>query len=264
MCGVRPHESFSNALSTSSRKTVPESDSTSVRLKYSADSSDTVRPAVRPFSAWPLTRQRVRPSSVVRSSKSGNPASSSACRSRRIVRVVTSQSDASSSIVTPAPRARSISRRIVHCRMTSAFRGTPRFYVNALFEGDSAQQIEIRQHLARTEDHRRQRILGELYRKAGLLAQPLVEILQQRPAASEDDAAIEDVGRQLRRNALECVVDRLDNRLHRLGQRAANLLVAHHDGLRTAFAQMTSLHLDRLTLLEGIRRSNVNLDLLGR
>ena len=34
------------------------------------------------------------------------------------------QSDASSSIVTPAPRARSISRRIVHWRMTSALRGT--------------------------------------------------------------------------------------------------------------------------------------------
>ena len=39
---------------------------------------------------------------------------------------------------------------------------------------------------------------------------------------------------------------------------------AHHHGLRTAFAQVTSLDLDRLTLLEGVRRSNINLDLFGR
>ena len=32
-------------------------------------------------------------------------------------------------MVTPAPRARSISRRIVHCRMTSALRGTGRLYI---------------------------------------------------------------------------------------------------------------------------------------
>src|SRR5438105_7348664 len=54
----------------------------------------------------------------------GKPASSSACRSRRIVRVVTAHWDARSSIVTPAARACSISRRIVHWRMTSAFLGT--------------------------------------------------------------------------------------------------------------------------------------------
>src|SRR2546423_8276200 len=54
----------------------------------------------------------------------GKPASSSACRSRRIVRVVTAHCDARSSIVTPAARACSISRRIVHWRMTSAFLGT--------------------------------------------------------------------------------------------------------------------------------------------
>jgi hypothetical protein len=48
MCGVSADDSFSNALSTSSRNGVPDSDSSSVRLKYSAHSSDTVRPADSP------------------------------------------------------------------------------------------------------------------------------------------------------------------------------------------------------------------------
>jgi hypothetical protein len=48
-----------------------------------------------------------------------------------MVRVVTLQSDARSSMVTPTPRARSTSRRIVHWRMTSAFRGTLEFYTHA-------------------------------------------------------------------------------------------------------------------------------------
>src|SRR3954468_13432169 len=124
MCGVSADDSLSNALSTSSRNGVPDSDSSSVRLKYKAHSSATVSPIDRPLKAWPLTRQRVLPSSFDLSSNSGKPDSSSACRSRLMVRVVTAQSDASSSIVTPPPRARSISRTIVHCRMTSELRGT--------------------------------------------------------------------------------------------------------------------------------------------
>src|SRR3712207_8854461 len=51
-------ESFSKAFSTSSRNGVPASDSTSERLKYSAHSSDSVRPADRPLNAWPLMHQR--------------------------------------------------------------------------------------------------------------------------------------------------------------------------------------------------------------
>ena len=63
MCGVSAEDSFSKALSTSSRNGVPDSDSSSVRLKYSAHSSETVRPADSPLNAWPFTSQRVLPSS---------------------------------------------------------------------------------------------------------------------------------------------------------------------------------------------------------
>ena len=68
MCGVSTADSFSNALSTSSRNGVPDSDSRRVRLKYSAHNSDTVRPAESPLNAWPFTRQRVFPSSWALSS----------------------------------------------------------------------------------------------------------------------------------------------------------------------------------------------------
>src|SRR3954462_1731692 len=182
MCGVRADDSLSNALSTLSRNGVPDNDSSSVRLKYSAQSSATVSPADRPLKAWPLTRHRVLPSSCDLSSKSGKPDSSRACRSRLMVRVVTAQIDASSSIVTPPPRARSISRRIVHCRMTSEFRGIRRrgYYrgrgaPGRLVERDAPQQVEVGQHLAGAEHDRGQRIFGELDRQPGLVAQPLVE-----------------------------------------------------------------------------------------
>ena len=66
MCGVSADASFSNALSTSSRNGVPDSDSSSVRLKYSAHSSDT-----RQAGRQPLERLAVdapaRPAVVVRS-----------------------------------------------------------------------------------------------------------------------------------------------------------------------------------------------------
>ena len=74
MCGVSVDASLSNALSSSSRNGVPASDSSSVRLKYSAHSSDSVRPAASPLNAWPLIVHRVRPSSrdsVVEDGKPG-------------------------------------------------------------------------------------------------------------------------------------------------------------------------------------------------
>ena len=126
MCGVSPEASFSKALSTSTRNGVPASPIRSVRLKYKAHNSDRVNPAARALNAWPSMHQRVRPSSLDRSSKRGNPASSSAWRSRRMVRVVTLQSAANSPIVTPAPRDLSISLRTVHWRTTSVFLGTLR------------------------------------------------------------------------------------------------------------------------------------------
>ena len=95
-----------------------------------------------------------------------------------------------------------------------------------LVDRNLPQQVEVRQHLAGAEHDRRQRILGHRERQAGLLAQPLVEILQHRAAAGQHDAAIDDVGRQLGRRALERDAHGVDDDVDGFGQRLADLLVA--------------------------------------
>ena len=98
---------------------------------------------------------------------------------------------------------------------------------------DLPKQIEVREHLAGAEHDGRQRILGDLHRQTGLVAQTLVEVLQQRAAAAQHDAAIADVGGELWRNALERVAHGLHHLPHRLGERFADLVVVERDG-RTA------------------------------
>ena len=88
-----------------------------------------------------------------------------------------------------------------------------------LVDRNLPQQVEVRQHLAGAEHHRRQRVLGHRQRQARLLAQALVEVLQHGPAAGQHDAAVDDVGRQLGRRALEHRANRIDDRVDRLLQR---------------------------------------------
>ena len=106
-----------------------------------------------------------------------------------------------------------------------------------LFPGHLARSGEVGQHHAGAQDHRGQRILGDEHRQAGLLAQPLVEVAQQRAAAGQDDAAVVDVGGQLGRNPLERVAHRLDDLAQRLGQRFADFGVGDGDGPRHALDQ---------------------------
>src|SRR5512143_3098308 len=64
-------------------------------------------------------------------------------------------------------------------------------------EGDLLQQLQVVEHLARAEDDGRQRVLGDEDRQLGLLADPLVQVLEQSAAAGQDDAPVDDVGREL-------------------------------------------------------------------
>ncbi len=95
-----------------------------------------------------------------------------------------------------------------------------------LVERDLPQQRQIRQHPSRADDDRGQRILGHENGKARFVAKPLVEVTQQRAAAGEDDAAVEDVSGKLWRHSLERVANRLDDETNRLGQRVADVAVA--------------------------------------
>ena len=60
-----------------------------------------------------------------------------------------------------------------------------------------------------------------------VVAQPLVEIPEQRSAAGDDDAAIVDVGGELRRNPFERAADGLHDHVDGALQRFANLAIAH-------------------------------------
>ena len=65
---------------------------------------------------------------------------------------------------------------------------------------------------------------GEEHRQARLLAQQHVEVLEQRAAAGEHDAPVDDVAGQLGRRALERELHRLDDPVDRLGERLADLV----------------------------------------
>src|SRR4029078_6428997 len=66
---------------------------------------------------------------------------------------------------------------------------------------DLPEHVEVRQHLASPEHDGGQWIFGHRERQAGFFPKTLVEVLEQRSAAGEDDPAVHDVGGQLGRRA---------------------------------------------------------------
>ena len=78
-----------------------------------------------------------------------------------------------------------------------------------------------------------------------LLPQQMIETAQQRAAAGEHDALVDDVRRQLRRRPLQTRAHRFHDGHHRLAQRLADLLVGDHDGLRDPVDQVAPLDLHR-------------------
>src|SRR5438309_11158484 len=105
--------------------------------------------------------------------------------------------------------------------------------------------------------------LREMDRHLRLVAQPLVEVREERAAAGEDDPAVHDVRRQLRRRLVERRLDRLEDLRHRLVERAAYLLGREDDRLRQAGEHVAAPDL-RLHLLAKVERgADLELDLLG-
>src|SRR3954453_6773461 len=69
-----------------------------------------------------------------------------------------------------------------------------------------------------------QRRLGAVCRHLGLLAQALVETLEEAAPAGEHDATVHDVGRELGRCAVQRLLDGVDDLHERLLERGAHLL----------------------------------------
>src|SRR4030095_3455388 len=89
---------------------------------------------------------------------------------------------------------------------------------------DLAEAVERLERLPRAHHHRRERVLGEEDREPGLLPEQGVEVLEQRTATGEHDAAVRDVAAHLGRTPLQVHLPRLDDAVHRLRERLAHLV----------------------------------------
>src|SRR2546423_4410838 len=91
-------------------------------------------------------------------------------------------------------------------------------------------RLELLERTPRPHGDACERRLREVAGHLRLVPEALVESLQQRPAARQHDAAVHDVGRELRRRAVERLLDRADDLADGLLERAAHLLRGEHHG----------------------------------
>src|ERR1700730_9230825 len=125
-------------------------------------------------------------------------------------------------------------------------------------------RLELLERPAGADGDAGERGLGEVRRHLRLLPQPLVEALQQRAATGQHDAAVHDVRGELRRRAIERLLDRFDDLVERLFQRLADLLAGEHDGLRKARHHVAAPNLGLELLGHRTRRGDLPLQLLRR
>src|SRR5918997_948258 len=113
--------------------------------------------------------------------------------------------------------------------------------------------LELLEAATRAHRHAGERRLGQVCGHLRLVAQALVEPLQEGAAAGEHDAAVHDVARQLRWGAVERLLDRVDDRLERLLERHADLFAREHDRLWQPGDEVTpaDLRLDIIVEREG-------------
>src|SRR5262245_17927785 len=83
-----------------------------------------------------------------------------------------------------------------------------------------------------------QRIVGDDDRQAGFLHEQLVDVLEQRAATGQDDAALGDVRAELRRRLLERLLDRLYDALQRLLHGLEDLVRVQREAARHALGEV--------------------------
>src|SRR3954454_1532831 len=128
----------------------------------------------------------------------------------------------------------------------------------------TVDDLELLEAPPRPDRDAGERRLGELYGHLGLLAQPVLEPVEERPAAGEDDAAVHDVRRELGRRLVQRRLDRVENLADGLVERAPDLLGGDDDRLREAGEHVApaDFGLDFLGKLP--RGPDLELQLLGR
>src|ERR1700730_4824796 len=127
-------------------------------------------------------------------------------------------------------------------------------------DGHIAQQRQFIERLARAHHDRRERVVGECDRQAGLLAQQHVEVAQECSATRKHDSLLDYIGGECRRRAFERDTHRLDDLIYRFHQRLADLLIGNLDNLGNAGHEVAPLYLDRLYLVARVGRADRDLD----
>src|SRR5260221_11700762 len=130
-----------------------------------------------------------------------------------------------------------------------------------LINANLPQQAKIAQHLARAEHDRCQRIIRDGYRQPCFLADPLVQVLEQRAAARQHDAAIADVRGKLRWSALERRAHRIHDRRHALVQGLADFAVIDGNRARHTLDQVAPLHFYGDRFFQRIGGTDLHFDL---
>src|SRR5436190_16567682 len=110
----------------------------------------------------------------------------------------------------------------------------------------------------------RERILIDVDRQAGLLAEEQVEASNEGAAARHHDASIDDVAGELGGRDLEGAAHGVDDCLHGLLDRLTNLARVDAHRFRNAGDEIASLHFHLALLANRRGRSDLNLDLFGR
>src|SRR5216683_3568845 len=132
------------------------------------------------------------------------------------------------------------------------------------WSSDPLQEVEFIEDPPEPQDYTRHRVWSDLHGKLHFLSKQPVQPPQEATAASNDDARVDDVRRQLGRSPLEAGTNRLDDCRHGLAKRLTNFVLGEDDRLRDAVGEVPSLHFHRSWfMLSGAGRTERDLELLG-
>src|SRR5688572_944494 len=101
-----------------------------------------------------------------------------------------------------------------------------------------------------------QRVLGDDHRQAGFFHEQLVDVLEQRAAAGQHDAAVGDVGAELRWRLLERLLDRLHDALEGLLHGLEDLVRVQREAARHALGEVAALDGHLAHLLSRVGRAD--------
>src|SRR5690606_19601227 len=119
-------------------------------------------------------------------------------------------------------------------------------------------------HPAGAEHHRLERLAHDPHRHLALLRQPKVQPLEQRAAADEVDAVLDEVLRELGRRLADAGEHRVDDRVDRFGDGLPHLRGGEDDGLGEPGHQLAAPDLGAHLVGGRVGGADEDLDLLRR